>query len=1464
MATLVTAALGALSLTVAAVPAHAAPAAKTAAANDAPKTTTGEADASAKAVATGQTVSVESATTSTEVESANPDGTFTLTQNAVPVRKYTGGAWKSLDATLARRSDGTVAPVLSTIDLSLSGGGSGALAVMKDGGSSLSLTLPTSIGDLPVPTLSGSGATYADVLPGVDLAVTVDKQGGFSESLVVKNATAAANPALAKLTFTTQTKNVTPATDTAGNFTAKDAIGRTVFSAPAPTMWDSATGTAGGAAQSRAATSTADEGGSGDPETSSTAAPGAGAHVAPVQAVYTDGAGPGTTAGTIALTPDADLLTGTSTVYPLYIDPPYAAGGSSQGYTYTNSYYHSSSFWNTKDSEGLRVGYNGWDSPYYKANAYVRMSVSSKIYGATIDTTQTHFYATEIHSASCTAEPVELWTTGPISSSTTWDNPPAWKTKVNTQTVAHGWSSNCPAASVGWDIHSTMQAIADTPASSVTFGLQAGDSSDRDQWKKFDPSTMKMTVTYDHKPDVPTSLTTSPARNCTGGVMGDGDVTLYAGVRDADGGSVNATFTVTKAADGTPVTTKTVGATSGTKAVYTLTRANLHSWLGTTSPTRVAWSVTASDGLYASARSTVCVFTFDPTRPGAPVINDTAGTDCNESAVAYQVGTPASFTLVPNSSGTTPDHYLYQLNGAAPKTTAGTTISVTPTRGTNVLTVTAVSAGGNIGDTANCFVFAAPAATATDGDLTGDSHPDLTAVGKQAGLPSGYWLAHAADTGQISTGATDIGAQGTGVNTAGSPADWNGTQAITGHFANGRGFNDVLDYNPTTGNASILYGNGDGSPLSPTSGSQTNVDSTAFQLTGGGYATSVASGGSIFAALTGVDIPAKYPDLLLITDGSLLDEGSVPGAGLFSGADGALLLSDTNPTGNGDWTNWTLTTALNTDGLPELFARDTTSGALYYYSPDDLLNLANGNPAAPVQLATSGWTSTAAPVLQAADLDGNGTPDLRKVDASGNVTAYLFNGTALTAQTGQKISSPDHAWPLDDGEDGAAATTATDTSGNLTLTGSTTGATWDTDDSLGNVLTLDGTGSMSSSAALSMSAPFSVSLWAKPAAVGGVIASQDGTKNSGFLLYSQSNREWSFCMAITDTTRAYDCIAGGTAVIGQWAHLTATYDPTTKATNLYVDDRLVAHGTHTAVTGFTGNLQLGNNLNAGARASYFSGSISDVQTRNGTVLTTDQVATMANLPLPTAPYTFADVADYDGDGKADIIAADPTGDLWFYPGTGTGKFAADSLYIGTGFTGQTFAGIADFNGDGFADIIALSPSGVLRLYPGDAGHDLLTPTIAFVSGWSGYAFAGIRDFNKDGKADIIGRDSSGVLYLYPGTGSGTGFGARVQLGTGWNSVTVIGVADIDKDTNPDVIARDSAGLLWNYHGNGSNDVSNPTQIGTGWNGYTIAGINDFNSDTNPDVIARDTNGDLWLYPRTATAFSTRIQIGHGW
>ncbi|UWE07845.1 FG-GAP-like repeat-containing protein [Actinacidiphila bryophytorum] len=1444
---MLTTALGALSLTTVAAPAHAAAPASAAK----PTTTlTGEADASARAVASGQAVSVDSATSPTETETANPDGSFTLTQTAEPVRKYSGGAWKPLDATLVRNADGTVSPALTAGALTLSGGGTGPLAVMKNANRSLSLTLPATIGSLPAPALSGRTATYSEVLPGVDLTVTADNQGGFSETLVVKNATAAANPALATLTFATTAKNVTPATDAAGNFTAKDARGATVFAAPAPLMWDSATGS-GGTAQSRSATPSGDAPTAGDPETSSSLAPGADAHVAPIKAVYRSGA--------IALTPDAALLTGDSTVYPLYIDPSYAAGGSAQGWTYTASAYAGTSFWNTTDEVGLRVGYQGWQTPYYTAHTFVRMSVSSKIYGAVIDPDKTHFYATETYAPSCTHQAVvQLWTTGAISSSTTWDNEPTWNTEIDEVGAAHGWSSDCPTASVGWDTHTAMQAIANHPASSITLGLRAADQDDPYGWKKFDHSTMTMTTTYNHKPAKPNPLTTSPSRNCTGGAMGNGDITLYAGVSDPDGGTVKATFTVTP--DGASIPSKTVTAASGTKAVYTLTKANLDNWLGTDKATTVSWYVTASDGTYASDPSATCSFTFDPTHPGQPTVTDTASKGCNESAIPYQVGTPATFSVAPNTEGPPPNHYLYQLNGAAPLATKTATANLTikPTRGTNILTVTSVSSGGNIGDTAVCVLYAAAAATAADGDLTGDGVPDLMMVGGQASLPAGLWLANGAPNGKIVTAPAQIGPQGTGVNSAGSPADWTGTQAITGHFASGGGFNDVLEYDPATGKGSVLYGDGDGSALTPNSGNQVTIASPTFEDNYNHLATSIANGGQLYNTLNEIDLNG-YPDLLLIVNGILLDEPSNQFPGSFSSVDSALTLSSINPAGTGDWTGWTITSSL-IGGMPALFARGPSGGPVYYYSPTEVLNL-YPESAEPVALTLSASTA----LLQAAALNGDATPDLWQVNTNGAVTADLVDLSAvppaLLPQGAQAMAPPNHSWPLNDTAEGAL-TTAADTAGTLPATAS--GVTGTAGDLFSPAAHFGGAGVLTTSGpAVNTAADFTVSAWVRPAALGGYVMGQKGTHTSGFAVFSDpTTKSWRFEMPRSDATNPTEDVAAAVTVpaqVGTWVRLTGTFKASTGRMTLYIDDVAAAQAGHTTTWNASGPLTAGAYWYNDMTTGHFVGDIADVETYP-IALTAKQVAILAGNPGPTSYAHINDNHDFTGDGTADVVAEWNDGTLHLYAGAAESDLVSEGQIWNNTWSSIRLMTSGNFTDskDNAADVVAIWADGTAHLYTGDTdGNGDATGQITNAgqlyggTGWSPAIQIAAADFTGDGHTDLLSIWSDGTVHIYAGDGNGhiAAPGPNIWNDASWKTMKLLGAGDYNNDGHADLLGEWGDGSLHLYTGDGNGHLTQGVQMfgGTTWS--TVKGIvpGDFTNDGLTDLVAVWGDGTIHLY-----------------
>ena len=91
-----------------------------------------ETAASAQAQATGAPVTVDADTTAYTQTVANPDGSFTLTDQAVPVRVAQASDWVPVDPTLRVQPDGTVAPGAVESSVTFSDGGTGALATVTD------------------------------------------------------------------------------------------------------------------------------------------------------------------------------------------------------------------------------------------------------------------------------------------------------------------------------------------------------------------------------------------------------------------------------------------------------------------------------------------------------------------------------------------------------------------------------------------------------------------------------------------------------------------------------------------------------------------------------------------------------------------------------------------------------------------------------------------------------------------------------------------------------------------------------------------------------------------------------------------------------------------------------------------------------------------------------------------------------------------------------------------------------------------------------------------------------------------------------------------------------------------------------------------------------------------------------------------------------------------------------------
>jgi Concanavalin A-like lectin/glucanases superfamily len=1204
------------------------------------------AQASAQAVRTGKAVPVTGATTPTSTLTADPDGSFTATESAGPTRARVDGTWRSLDANLVRNADGTWSPVVSTDPLRLSGGGTAPLAVMRYGASSLALTAPMR---LPAPVISGNTATYPSVLPGVSLIVTAGTSGAFSEVFELANAAAAANPALAKLTFTTSTSGLTLRAAKNGVISAVTRNGQAVISAPAPRMWDSTVTTGRGTALGRNGTRI--NLATGQPAASTATGPGFGAKTAPLAV--------GLSGHRITLTAQGGLLGSSKAVYPEFIDPNWVpAPETASSWAYVSAEYPNQQYYDT--SSALQVGQDPDTGTTSYAFYTMKLPPANEISGAIINTAEVYF--PEIWSYSCTASPVDLYQTGPISSATTYDNLPGWGTDFGSDDVAYGWSpdgtggpSSCPYTlkDVSYSIVSKIQSYASTTVpAAITLGLKAEDTSNSTGWKQFSdpsfsaiPENASITIKYAHTPTEP-GLSTSPASNCAGTtVLGDGNVGLKATASDPDGtqvGSLSVNYAVY--ADGNTAdafasnSPMSLSQGSGTTADLVLSASDLEKALtkwGSGGQVTVTWTADTSialGGVPASPTAT-CSFVYTTKSPGAPTVTDSGGkAGCDNEP--YTVGTATTFTAAPADgtvSITEPLSYVYQLNGGSPVSVSSDTqtgytapIPVTPTRLTNVLNVTAVGAGGNVGQAFSCVINAsAPATPATDQDMSGDGVPDLVTVGgTSTGTAPGLWLADGQASagrfdGTVNTTAADLAPLGP--QDVGTPLSWNRLQAITGEFTDSH-FNDIEAYLPGTGDVYILPGLGDGSATTSNEQSLTNI------LTDTNYTSGAMD--DPLQLVNAYDLSADnepYPDQIgLFTDpsvGSYLayfanDDSS--GVSFDSGDYGLPYeLTNTTPDGTMDWADWTITTDSDTragTAYTDMWLRNQSTGALYLWELTGLTNEEPAgfdvNPTATLTYSTStevsaGWDKgTTLATFQATDVNGN--PGLVTVTSASQVQSWQWNGTTLTqAGTTQALhtADPDHTYLLNNGTSGAVGTVTDDPGAGDTeddLTGHN--ATWNTGDQLYSPdIDFNGTTSFVSSdlqtGIINTGSPFTISAWVNPAALGGTVFSQNGALYSSIAVSTTTAGKWSIEMNGTNTSISnYKSATGGTAYPGTWVDLTLTYDGTTLT--LYVGGTKTVSLTDTTPPTATGRFDIGSAQSDGGGISYLSGQVSDVQTWN--------------------------------------------------------------------------------------------------------------------------------------------------------------------------------------------------------------------------------------------------------------------------
>ncbi|MCX4626345.1 FG-GAP-like repeat-containing protein [Streptomyces sp. NBC_01443] len=156
-----------------------------------------------------------------------------------------------------------------------------------------------------------------------------------------------------------------------------------------------------------------------------------------------------------------------------------------QAWTHVSQKYPARSYWQA--AEDLRVGNEG-SAAQGLTRSYVRLD-TSRLKGATVNSAT--FRIANTGAPSCTAKPVELWSTGAVSAETTWRKQPARGVKLSAVSAAKG-RPDCAAGEFVFDATALVKEAAAKNLATVTVGLFAANESDTGAWKRFAPTSVKL------------------------------------------------------------------------------------------------------------------------------------------------------------------------------------------------------------------------------------------------------------------------------------------------------------------------------------------------------------------------------------------------------------------------------------------------------------------------------------------------------------------------------------------------------------------------------------------------------------------------------------------------------------------------------------------------------------------------------------------------------------------------------------------------------------------------------------------------------------------------------------------------------------------------------------------------------------------------------------------------------------
>ena len=223
--------------------------------------------------------------------------------------------------------------------------------------------------------------------------------------------------------------------------------------------------------------------------------------------------------------------------------------------------------------------------------------------------------------------------------------------------------------------------------------------------------------------------------------------------------------------------------------------------------------------------------------------------------------------------------------------------------------------------------------------------------------------------------------------------------------------------------------------------------------------------------------------------------------------------------------------------------------------------------------------------------------------------------------------------------------------------------------------------------------------------------------------------------------------------------------------------------------------------------------------------------------------TFAQLADLDGDGDLDVIAANEDENLsWFENTDGLGQ--SWQMHVIGGLYFSPIA-IGDLDKDGDIDIVG-------RQYIEETSSRILIwweNKVSEASPWSSHLVSGdfesleslsLADLDKDADLDILISDDDGMTWFENPNSEASPWTRHSIENAAPGNGTMVDTADLDGDGDLDVISRISTGhVYWHENQNGLGTLWGHTATpGTGIELYGTAYV-DLDEDGDTDIVVGD-------------------------